>query len=312
MAITFSDPQYLWLLSVLPLFLVTHFSSLRFVKKRALRFANFEAIERVSGKKKISTNWLILILRLLVITSLIAAAAGSVFWFKGKSSDNNYVLALDASGSMLASDLKPNRLEAAKDSALLFVDTIDARAKIGIVSFSGLAQIEAPLMSDLIAVRSIIQSVEFSSIHGTAIGDAIKVSLGLFTDVSKPNIIILLTDGRENVLSDEELERILLETRQANVQIHTIAVGTAFGGEVPGLNYTSSVYDTLLKRIASATGGSFYSAENSEQLGAAYKDIATVSESSIPFNLRIPLILLAIGLIFFEWGLLNTKYKTIP
>lgn len=312
MAITFTNPLYLWLFLILPLFLVTYLYSLRYVKKRAIRFANFEAIKRVSGGEKVSVNWIILILRLGIIILLILSASGMVIWYQGVSSDNSYVIAIDASGSMLADDFKPNRLEAAKNAALLFVDNINSKAEIGVVSFSGIGESEQKLTSNMFEVKDSIQNIKFKSIHGTAIGDAIKVSLNLLSSDEKPRVIILLTDGRENVVSSEELFKVVELAKKNHIIIYTIGIGTKAGGAVPGIEMTSTIDDDVLTEIAQSTNGKYFRVESDEKLREAYKIIDSSSESNIPIKMYLPLLLLAIFLIFIEWGLLNTKFKSIP
>ena len=312
MAITFTDPLYLWLFLIMPLFLITHFYPLKYAKRRAVRLANFEAIKRVSGAEKISVNFLILILRSSVIIFLILSAAGMVVWYKGTSSDNNYVIAIDASGSMLADDFKPNRLEAAKNAALLFLSQLNSKAEVGVVSFSGMGEIEQKLTSDMFEVRNSIQNIEFRSIHGTAIGDAIKASLILLTSDGKPRVIILLTDGRENIASPEELSKVVELAKEDKVTIHTIGIGTEEGGEVPGIEMTSTIDDEVLTKLSEITGGEYFRVGSDEKLKEAYQKIASSSESDISVRMRLPLIMAGIFLLFFEWGLLNTKFKTIP
>ena len=312
MAITFTDPLYLWLFLIIPLFLITHFHSSKYMKKRAIRLANFEAMSRVSGKEKISVNWMVLVLRLIIIACLILSAAGLVVWYEGLSSDNNYIIAIDASGSMLADDFKPNRLDAAKNAALLFADNVGPKAKIGVVSFSGIGQIEQKLTSDMFIVKNSIMDIEFKSIHGTAIGDAIKTSLNLITDDEKPGIIVLLTDGRENVASSEELFKVVESAKEKKIKINTIGIGTIGGGMVPGIEMTSTIDDEVLTEISQITNGKYFRVQSDEKLKETYKEIAASSEANIPIKMRLYLILSAIFMVFIEWGLLNTKFRSIP
>ena len=312
MEITFTDPLYLWLFLILPLFLITYLYSLKYVKKRAIRFANFEAIKRVSGGETVSVNWIILIFRLGIVTLLILSVSGMIIWHQGVSSDNSYVIAIDASGSMLADDLKPNRLEAAKNAALLFADNINSTAEMGVVSFSGIGEIEQRLTASMFDVKNAIQGIQFKSIHGTAIGDAIKASSNLLLSNEKPGIIILLTDGRENVAAPEELSKVVELAKKNHITIHTIGIGTKSGGQVPNIEMTSTIDDDVLTEIAQSTNGKYFRVESDEKLREAYKIIASSSESNIPIKMHLLLLLLAIFLIFIEWGLLNTKFRSIP
>ena len=312
MALTFTDPLCLWLFLIVPLFLITHFYSLKYVKKRAVRFANFEAIKRISGREKVSVNWIILIIRFGIMALLILSASGMIIWYKGISANNNYVITIDASGSMLADDFKPNRLESAKKAALLFLDEVNSKAKIGVVSFAGISEIEQRLTSNTFELKDSISSIKFKSIHGTAIGDAIKASLNLFSSDEKPKVVILLTDGRENIASSEEFFKVVELAKKDQVTIYTIGIGTKTGGTVPGIDMTSTIDDDLLTKVSQITGGEYFRVESDEKLKEAYKTIASSSESNIPVKMRLPLILVAIFLLFIEWGVLNTKFKSIP
>lgn len=312
MEITFSDPIYLWFIFIIPLFLFTHFYSFKFVKRRAIRLANFESIKRVSGAEKISLNWLVIIIRFFTILLLILSVSGMIIWYEGKSSDNSFIIAIDASGSMLAQDFTPNRLEAAKEAAILFVDGLETNTEVAVLSFSGIANIEKELSTNLIEVKDSIRKISLNSMHGTAIGDVIRVSLNIFSEQDKPRSIILLTDGRENVASEEEFDKIVNKAKEDKVTIHTIGIGTSSGGLLPGIEMISTIDDRFLQKIADDTGGKYYHVEDNERLMEAYKAISTTSESLIPFNSRVPFIFAALFFLFLEWGFLNTKFKSIP
>ena len=104
--ITFRDPIFLWFLLSIPFLMITHFYSLRYVTRKAVRFANFEALSRVSGGEALSRNIPLLILRTITLFFLICSVSGPTLWYTGQSSENNYVIALDASRSMLADDFE--------------------------------------------------------------------------------------------------------------------------------------------------------------------------------------------------------------
>src|SRR3989338_4478169 len=101
MEIIFRNAFYLWFLLAIILLIALHFTTLKYIKRRALKFANFEAIERVTGSEIFSKNVLLLYIRLLIVICVILAAAGTTVWYTGKSSNVDYVLAIDASSSML-------------------------------------------------------------------------------------------------------------------------------------------------------------------------------------------------------------------
>lgn len=312
MEVTFVNPIYLWFLVSIPFLILTHFFTLKYVKRRAMRFANFEAISRVTGGQALSKNISLLFIRMFTLLFLILSAAGTILWYKGQSSDYNYVLAIDASGSMLANDIEPNRLEAAKDAAVLFVDNLKSRAKIGVVSFSGVGSVEQKLIEDYTTTKETIRNIQIKTIHGTAIGDALVSSSNLLVTEEKAKLIILLTDGRENIAGEEEINKVIDYLKEGHITVNTIGVGTTAGGTLPGIEMISTIDEPMLMKIAETTGGKYYRAEKKEDLEGIYKAIATSTEANLPVNLSIPFMLAALALLFLEWGLINTKYRTIP
>ena len=312
MEVTFVNSIYLWFLVSIPFLILTHFFTLKYVKRRAMRFANFEAISRVTGGQALSRNISLLFIRMFTLLFLILSAAGTILWYKGQSSDYNYVLAIDASGSMLANDIEPDRLEAAKDAAVLFVDNLKSRAKIGVVSFSGVGSVEQKLIEDYAVTKEAIRNIQIKTIHGTAIGDALVSSSNLLVTEEKAKLIILLTDGRENIASEEEINKVIDYLKENHITVNTIGVGTSEGGMLPGIEMISTLDEPMLMNIAESTGGKYYRAEKKDELENIYKAIATSTEANLPVNLSIPFMLAALALLFLEWGLINTKYRTIP
>src|SRR3989344_7113566 len=113
MEIVFSNPEYLWGLAFIPVIVLMHFLALNYSKARALKFANFPALARISKGVGSNYNITILIIRILIFALIILAISGTVLVYYGKSASAAYVLAIDASSSMLVDDFEPNRMEAA-------------------------------------------------------------------------------------------------------------------------------------------------------------------------------------------------------
>ena len=126
MEIVFSDSRYLWFLTAVFILLLTHSISFGWSRKRALRFANFEAISWATRTTFLPKSILHLLIRIFILVFMILAAAGLGIWYNGTASDFDYMVIIDASGSMLAQDYEPNRLGAAKESASTFVELLNA------------------------------------------------------------------------------------------------------------------------------------------------------------------------------------------
>jgi Ca-activated chloride channel family protein len=312
MEITFANPLYLWFMVAIPLMVLAHFISLKFVRKRALKFANFPAIEYVTGERILSKNYTMLAMRLVTLFFLILGVSGAVLWYESQAGDVSFVLAIDSSGSMMANDFQPTRLDAAKSSALVFVDTVSENTDIGVLSFAGVGFIKQALLTDAARTRSSINNVTIEIVGGTGIGTAIISSVNLLSGSSKPKTIILLTDGQNNV--GPSVDEAILYANDNQVTIYTIGIGTEGGGslEEMGLSFVSKLDRDTLVKIAGDTKGRYYEARNETALADAYREIATSNTAKMPFNLSLVFLVVTVILLFAEWGLLNTKYRTLP
>jgi len=313
MDITFKDQTYLWFLFSILILIVIHFITLNHTKRRALKFANFEAIERVTGSEILSKNIVLLYIRLLIIVFIIFAISGTTVWYTGMAANTDFILAIDSSSSMRAQDIQPNRLEAAKSSAIFFVDSAYARTKIGILSFSGSAFLELELTEDLFKVKQAINGIDFSSVGGTDILDAVVTGTDMLLPGKNAKSIIILSDGQFNVGSIEE---IVAYAKKNSVLINTIGIGTPEGGAIANMTSGESVLSKIdvdaLKSIAYNTGGSFHFAKTRAELEAAYIDILKSSVARLSFNTAPAFLILALILLLVEWVLVNTRYRTLP
>jgi len=310
MNITFVNPNYLWLLAIIPALILTHFYGLKYSRKKALHFANFEALARVTGGFKLSMNLPLLLLRAFTLLFLVFSLSVPILWYEGRGGEFNFVVAIDSSGSMLANDFIPNRLEAAKQAALAFVDDVPVDSKVAVMSFSGTQFLKQVLTDDHSIITSAIEgiSVEYSS--GTAIGDAVIAGSNLFDSDEKGRVIVLLSDGQTNV--GTVIEKAINYANERFVTVHTIGVGTEEGGKFQDLEALSTLNTDTLTKIAENTGGSFYRANNNEELLLAYSEIAKASNKKIPFHLAPLLIALTLLTLGAEWIVVNTKFRSVP
>jgi Ca-activated chloride channel family protein len=290
--------------------LLAHYLSLRFTRRKALKFANFPAIERITGKKILSKNYTLLFLRMATLCLLIFSVAGTTLWYEGQTTDFDFMLALDSSGSMLATDYTPDRMGAAKSAAMMFVDNLPGRSTIGVISFAGVSFIKQKPTSDLEKIRSAINNISIERVGGTAIGSAIITSSNLLAESERAKVLILLTDGQNNV--GPSIDTAVDYANENHLTINTIGIGTKEGGALPNLTFVSRLDTDTLKIISNSTGGKYYEARNETELSNVYREIALSSVQKLPVNLSLLFLFLAIILLFAEWGLANTKYRTLP
>jgi len=312
MEIVFRSPFYLWSLIIVPLVVLAHFLSLMFFKQKAIKFSNFIALARVSEKIGVSSNYTILILRVLVLISIIFAISGTSVYYSGDKIDADYIVAIDSSASMLAEDFSPNRFEASKNAAIEFVNSLPIYSSVGVVAFSGTSYLINPLTNDKKIIKDAINKIQITSSGGTDSGGAIITGVNLLWNSKKPKVIILLTDGRSNV--GVPIPEAIQYAVKNNILINTIAIGTDEG-------YFLEIDDTLgplginnqeLNLIANSTSGKFYYPKNSFELVQIYDDIAKSKKENVSLDLTFFLLIFILGTLFLEWILINTKYRILP
>jgi len=316
--LTFDNPIYLWYLLSIPLLIYTHFYLLRHTKAKAMKFANFEALKRVTGERLITKNIIILIIRVLILTCIIIAASGAVFWYEGRVNENDFVIAIDISASMAAQDVEPTRLEAAKRAASDFINNLKSKSSIGIVSFSGTTFIDSVLIDNKDSLKKTIENIDIAKVGGTDIAGAIITSTNLLLNSDKGKTIVMISDGSNTAgaFIEDSIKNSIDYASKNHVVVHTIGVGSETGpiGYLPEYYNISAVYnENVLKQISNQTNGYYFKAMNQDELKQAYKDISKAAKKGfIPVKLSYGLMLVALILLFLEWGLISTRFRRIP
>ena len=328
--IVFKNPEFLWLLILLPVvaFMLYKF---KFVRLNNFKFSNLESFDSKTLKSKLYPiiNIFRIITLLLVIVALARPQEISNSTSTKTSSGIDIVIAVDISSSMLAQDLKPNRLEALKTVASQFInDRINDR--IGLVIYAGESYTKTPVTSDKDVVIKSLSDITFDGIieDGTAIGMGLATSVNrLKESKAKSKVIILLTDGVNN---SGFIDPSTAADLAANFEIktYTIGLGTNGNARAPvALNPNGSfrfgmtkveIDEELLKNVASKTGGLYFRATDNKKLEEIYNEINKLekteveeikySDSEEKYRL---LIIAAIGLIFVELILKYTVFRSI-
>ncbi|MBS3089897.1 VWA domain-containing protein [Candidatus Pacearchaeota archaeon] len=306
MEIFFARPTYLYFLFLIPIIILFHFLSLYLHRKRALTFANFEAIARVKGIDLYSKNLVNLVITILIIISLVCALAGPNTTRQVSTSTSSFVIAVDVSRSMEANDIPPSRIDRARSSAIEFVESLPSGTKSGVISFSGNSYIHQDLTTDRALVKQALSSLEISEIGGTDIYEAIITATNIL-DREDYKVVILLSDGQSNVGS---LGDAIEYARKSSVIVYTIGLGTETGGETFfGL---SKIDEDSLKAIAYETRGQYYRVQNSEDLDKSFKSIVTLGERSVNYDLTYWFVMAALVLIVISYVVITPRYLPFP
>jgi len=290
---------------------------LNFIKRKALRFANFEAMQRVvdtnskgiGKKQRLSKNIGLLLLRLFVLFILVLILSDVVIWYDAVASTRSYVVAIDDSGSMLANDYYPTRLSAAKSAADTFIDSINSQSTISVIEFAGFPQLLQEPTTDYSTAKNAISMINVSSSQGTDVASTIILSSYLLSEKGTNGDIILLTDGQANV--GPSIKEAVKIAQENDVPVYTIGIGTIKGGKFMN-GGLSTLDESFLKKIANLTGGKYFRSNNATDIKKAFRSIDKYSKQKLSIDLSPYLLFLALVLVFVEWGLINTKYRTLP
>ncbi|MDY5387300.1 MAG: VWA domain-containing protein [Muribaculaceae bacterium] len=232
-------------------------------------------------------------LQVVAVAAIIVALARPQTHDSQRSSSvegTDIVLALDISSSMLANDLQPNRIQAAKDVASKFVSRRD-HDNIGLVVFSGESLSLMPLTTDRASVINAIAAAQTGALNdGTAIGDGIASAINrLISGQAKSKSIILLTDGTNNA-GDVAPATAAQIAKQKGIRIYAIGVGTNGSIQITdpyGFSTTTmetKIDEAALKSIASTTGGKYFRATDTHTLRNVFAEIDQLEKSKINVN----------------------------
>jgi len=292
--IEFLKIEFLWLLAAIPLLALWYYYTGKY-KSNTLNFSNSEAFSE-SKSFVVLLEPILRIFRMIALTLLIIALARPQVTDMSTRVKNNQgidiVMAIDVSASMLAKDLKPNRLEALKNVAANFIRS-RTTDRIGLVEYAGESYTKTPITSDKSIILRSLREIEYNTIieGGTAIGMGLATSVNRIKDskaISK--VVILLTDGVNNSGFIDPLTAAEL-ANEFGIKIYTIGLGTngmalsPIGIDSRGkFNYANAkveIDEKLLNEIADMTGGKYFRATNNSKLIEIYDDIDKLERSDI-------------------------------
>lgn len=326
----FHSPEFLWLLVLIPLLIIWFF----FTHKKDIASLTISSTKGFLLEKSFLPNLrpFLYILRLAAISCLIIAFARPRNVAVSKRTKSNkgidIVMAIDVSASMLAKDLKPNRLEALKKVATNFIDR-RPNDRIGIVVYAGESFTQTPITSDKSIVKRTISEIKWGKIEdGTAIGMGLGSAVNRLKDSkAKSKVIILLTDGVNNTgkIDPKTASEI---AKEYNIKVYTIGLGTngmasfPFAkdprtGDLIFRNMAVEIDEDLLKEIAKETDGKYFRATSNTKLQAVYNEINKLEKTKIEefkyYNYSEKYrfwVLLAGALLLLEFLLKNTIFRS--
>ena len=328
--IYFATPDYLWLLSMIPLVVGWHVLT----RKKSQAVLKISSLEGFRSKSSFLSRLqpLLFVLRILSLVLIVMALARPQTMDVSTRTKTNkgidIVMAIDISSSMLAQDLKPNRLTALKRVAASFIDD-RVSDRIGLVIYAGESYTKTPITSDRAIVKNALSKIVFEGLidDGTAIGMGLATAVNRLKDSrAKSKVIILLTDGVNNsgFIDPKIASELAVEYE---IKTYTIGLGSNGTARAPvgilpngkfqyGLTKVE-IDEELLKNIAVNTGGLYFRATNNKKLEEIYNEINKLEKTEIEefkyYNYEEkfrPLILLALTLLIIEWLMRNTLFRS--
>lgn len=325
----FAHIYYFYLLALIPFFVGLLVFFLIWKKRAISRYGDLNVIRQLMpeySRPKVIVKFIVL---MLALSAIIFAAAGPQTGSKiekVKRKGIDLMICLDVSNSMMAMDIKPNRIERAKQSINRLMDNLEGD-RVGIIIFAGKAYSQLPITTDYAAAKMFIETINTNIIptQGTAIAEAIELAMNGFGESKHNKAIVIITDGEDhegNVLEQAEL------AVKKNITIYTIGMGLPEGSPIPvyqgnvqtgykkdrdGNTVMSKLDETLLQRLASVGKGMYVRATTSETgLGKIFDDIGKIQKSEIEekqfsdyedqfqYFLGLALLLLVLDLFVFE------------
>lgn len=328
--VSFLNPEFFWLFLLLPVAILWQF----WKSKRQSPTLKISSVQGFKAQKSLLAKLkpFLFVLRLIALSSLIIAMARprkvDISSQTKSTKGIDIVMAIDVSGSMLAKDLKPNRMEALKTVAENFVEG-RPNDRIGIVVYASEAYTKTPVTSDKAVVQQAIQSIKYDNVlqDGTGIGMGLTTAINRLKDSkAKSKVIILLTDGVNNAgfIEPETASQI---AKEYGIKVYTIGIGTNGNAMFPyayapngGFLFRMMPVEidvNLLQTIARNTGGKYFRASSNSKLESIYKEINKLETTEIQelkfydYDEKYRLFVWIAGiLVLVEFGLRNTIYRS--
>jgi Ca-activated chloride channel family protein len=326
----FAYPAFFYLLALLPLMAGWYFWRGR-KSTGSLTISGFENLDERSKSARIWLRHLLFVMRISVVGLLVLVLArpqSSNQWEQVTTEGIDIVMCMDVSGSMRAMDFRPNRLEAAKNVGIEFVNARQDD-RFGLVVFAGESFTQCPMTSDRAVVINFMKEVDFGVIEdGTAIGMGLATAVNRIKEsraVSK--VIILLTDGVNN---RGDVGPVTAAEIAANfgIRVYTIGIGTRGTAPVPVedafgrtmvRDMPVEIDEDVLKKIAATTGGTYFRATDNYKLREIYQQIDQMEKTRLDvkqFSKRkeeyFTFLLAAMIMLLTEILLRYTFFRTIP
>jgi Ca-activated chloride channel homolog len=325
----FAHPKFLYLLLVVPA-MVAWYIFRQKDSKASLQISTLQSFAKSPISIKVYLRHLLFALRAIVISLIIIVLArpqSTNTWKNITTEGIDIILAIDVSGSMLARDFTPDRLDAAKEIGIKFISGRQTD-RMGLVVFSGESFTLCPLTTDHASLINMFKDIKMGILEdGTAIGSGLATATSRLKDSNAiSRVVILLTDGVNNRGEIAPLTAAEI-AKSYGVRVYPVGIGSIGTAPYPvqtpfGIQYQDmevKIDEEMLQQIAEMTGGKYFRATNNKALEQVYAEIDKLERSKIEvteYNKREERFrifgFIALGLIVLEFALRSTIFRSIP
>ena len=277
----FEHTDFLYALILIPLLTIIFIWMLHWKKKALDRFGDWRIIHRLLpaiSKNRVITKFILLMIGYAFLIIGIANPQTGSKLVEGEREGIDVMIALDVSNSMLAQDIKPDRLERAKQAISKLIDKL-GNDRIGIIVFAGRSYMQLPITTDYAAAKMFLNTINTKTVptQGTAIGEAIEMAMDSFDDETHSRAIIVITDGENH--EDDALKAAKIASEKG-INVYTIGMGMIDGAPIPeydrynrmtgykkdrqGNTIITKLNEAMLQQIASAGKGAYIRANNTQ------------------------------------------------
>ncbi|VVB89882.1 von Willebrand factor type A domain protein [uncultured archaeon] len=311
----FESPLWFAALLLIPLIWYFYRESVKKKKAAAIKFSNLSLIKE-AGAGKSKAKDILFYMNILLITLLITALADPHIPLKQTKEGVNVVMVMDVSGSMAATDYKPTRFDAARESAKILMNELDSKDNVGVVIFSSGATTSAYLSPYKDKVLEKLMSIKQTG-GETALGDGLALGVDMATSIpNKKKVIILMSDGVNNagVISPDEAVGF---ARTNDIQVYTVGIGSndrvVLGYDWFGRPQYADLDEATLQKIAKETGGEYFKSVDSSTLSHIYSELPKkIEREPEDTSIKDWAILAAIGVLLTELYLRFGRYRILP
>ena len=316
--VVFLNKQYLWLFLIFIPIIAWYIYKLK-TQTASMNISSTEVFKMIKKPLRYWLRHLLFVFRLLCLSAIIIVIARPQSfdsWEEKNIEGIDIILSLDVSGSMLAADFTPNRIEAAKNIGIEFVSS-RPDDRIGLVVFAGESYTQCPLTIDHFVIINLFSEIKSGIIEdGTAIGMGLATAVNRLKDSkAKSKVIILLTDGVNNAGMISPLAAAEI-AENFGIRVYTVGIGTtgfapypvtdAFGRK-SFQNMQVEIDEEILQQISKQTGGKYFRAKNNDELRQIYNEIDNLEKTILdvksyvePKEKYLYIMFLALGLLFLE------------